>query len=139
MAAQVVIYLMTFCLAPLGVSFFADVGSIVYEMAVSGMRIYGLGFLFAGINIFSAVRMMAYGKGHVSGLITFLRSFALLLLFLILLPQYLGLKGIWLAVPAAELLTAGVALWAFLCLPKREPKRKEKIKFSCNKMRFFLH
>ena len=124
MAAQVVIYLMTFCLAPLGVSFFADVGSIVYEMAVSGMRIYGLGFLFAGINIFSAVRMMAYGKGHVSGLITFLRSFALLLLFLILLPQYLDLKGIWLAVPAAELLTAGVALWAFLCLPKREPKRK---------------
>lgn len=124
MAAQVVIYLMTFCLAPLGVSFFTDVESIVYEMAVSGMRIYGLGFLFAGINIFSAVRMMAYGKGHVSGLITFLRSFALLLLFLILLPQYLGLKGIWLAVPAAELLTAGVALWAFLCLSKREPKRK---------------
>lgn len=120
MAAQIVIYLMTFCLAPLGVSLFAVAGSSVYEMAVSGMRIYGLGFLYAGINIFSAVRMMAYGKGHVSGLITFLRSFALLLLFLVLLPQYLGLKGIWLAVPAAELLTAGVALWTFVCLPKRK-------------------
>ena len=62
--------------------------------------------------------MMAYGKGHFSGLITFLRSFALLLLFLILMPQYLGLKGIWIAVPAAELLTAGIALWALGCLPK---------------------
>ena len=74
MAAQVVIYLMTFCLAPLGVSFFALLCAVAFV--------------------------------------------------LILLPQYLGLKGIWLAVPAAELLTAGVALWAFLCLPKREPKRK---------------
>ena len=87
-------------------------------MAVSGMRLYGLGFLFAGVNIFSAVRMMAYGKGHISGLITFLRSFALLLLFLIILPQVWGLKGIWLAVTAAELLTAGAALWALGCLPK---------------------
>ncbi|MGN0345383.1 MAG: MATE family efflux transporter [Lachnospiraceae bacterium] len=102
---QAMIYLLTFFLAPLGVSFFADAKSVVYELAVSGMRIYGLGFLFAGLNIFSAVRMMAYGKGYVSGMITFLRSFALLLLFLIVLPRCLGLNGIWLAVPAAEIFT----------------------------------
>ena len=49
----------------------------------------------------AAVRMMAYGKGYFSGLITFLRSFALLLLFLTVLPQKFGLTGVWLAVPAA--------------------------------------
>ena len=75
------------------------------------MRIYGLGFLFSGINIFASVRMMAYGKGYFSGMITFLRSFALLLLFLTILPQKLGLTGIWLAVPAAEVLTMLVAVW----------------------------
>ena len=85
--------------------------SPVFPIAVSGMRIYGLGFLFSGINIYAAVRMMAYGKGYFSGLITFLRSFALLLLFLTVLPQKFGLTGVWLAVPAAEVLTLLVAVW----------------------------
>ena len=81
------------------------------------MRIYGLGFLFSGINIFSAVRMMAYGKGYFAGGITFLRSFALLLLFLIVLPQFWGMNGIWLAVPGAEL-TMFVAVLALVFIPR---------------------
>ena len=74
------------------------------------MRIYGLGFLFSGVNIFAAVRMMSYGKGYFSGLITFLRSFALLLLFLAVLPLRFGLTGVWIAVPAAEALTLLVSI-----------------------------
>lgn len=103
--AQVVIYVLTFFGAPFGVALFAQGESAVCDMAVRGMRVYGLGFLFAGFNIFAAVRMMSYGKGHWSGIITFLRSFALLLLFLLILPQKFGLTGVWMAVPAAELLT----------------------------------
>ena len=108
--APLVIYMLTYCFAPLGVSCFVPSASPVFSLAVSGMRLYGLGFLFAGINIFSAVRMMAYGKGHLSGMITFLRSFVLLLLFLSLLPKIWGMTGIWLAVPAAEFLTLFVSL-----------------------------
>ena len=89
----------------------ASPGSTVFDMAVSGLRLYGLGFLFSGINIFAAIRMMTYGKGYISGMITFLRSFALLLLFLTILPRFLELNGIWLAVPGAEILTLIVALW----------------------------
>ena len=107
----IILYLLTYFLAPAGVSCFAEQTSPVFSIAVSGMRIYGLGFLFSGINIFAAVRMMAYGKGYCSGLITFLRSFALLLLFLIVLPMNFGLTGIWLAVPAAEAMTLPVAVW----------------------------
>lgn len=107
--APPVIYALTYFLAPLCVSCFAPSASPVFSIAVSGMRIYGLGFLFAGINIFSAIRMMAYGKGHFSGAITFLRSFALLLAFLTFLPKIWGMNGIWLAVPAAEFLTMSVS------------------------------
>lgn len=96
------LYGATFFFAPLGVHFFADTGSPVYTLAVTGMRLYGMGFLFSGINIFSAIRFMAYGKGHLSGIITFLRSFALLLLFLLTLPDFWGIRGVWLAVPFAE-------------------------------------
>lgn len=107
--APLIIYTLTYCFAPFGVSRFVPTASPVFSLAVSGMRIYGLGFLFSGINIFSAVRMMAYGKGYISGMITFLRSFALLLLFLAFLPQIWGMTGIWLAVPAAEFLTLFVS------------------------------
>ena len=110
-AAPIIIYALTYFLAPAGVSCFTDKSSPVFSLAVSGMRIYGLGFLFSGINIYAAVRMMAYGKGYFSGLITFLRSFALLLLFLTVLPRIFGLTGVWLAVPAAEALTLLVSAW----------------------------
>lgn len=43
-----------------------------------------------------------------AALATFL---GLLLLFLTALPRFLELNGIWLAVPAAEILTPIVALW----------------------------
>lgn len=124
--APVVIYAFTFLLAPAGVSLFAPKSSSVYALAVSGMRIYGLGFLFSGINIFAAIRMMAYGKGEISGMITFLRSFALLLLFLIVLPGFLGIHGIWLAVPVAESLTLILAVVTLLSVPRS--MRTEKIR-----------
>lgn len=60
--APIVIYILTYRLTPLGVSFFSDSTSPVFSLAVSGMRIYGVGFLFSGINIFSAIRLMSYGK-----------------------------------------------------------------------------
>ena len=115
--APLVIYTLTYFLAPIGVSCFAPSESPVFSLAVSGMRIYGLGFLFSGINIFSAIRMMAYGKGLFSGAITFLRSFALLLLFLAFLPKIWGMTGIWLAVPAAEFLTLFVSFPFFHIKP----------------------
>lgn len=115
--APILIYGLIFFLAPFGVSFFAERNNSVYELAVSGMRIYGVGFLFSGINIYSAIRMMAYGKGHFSGIITFLRSFALLLFFLILLPVIFGINGIWIAVPAAEFLTFFVSIVSLIFVP----------------------
>ena len=110
MVAPIVIYILTYSLAPLGVSFFSDSTSPVFSLAVSGMRIYGFGFLFSGINIFSAIRLMSYGKGHLSGLITFLRSFALLILFLTVLPVKFGLYGLWSAMPVAEFLTLFISI-----------------------------
>lgn len=115
--APLIIYTLTYCFAPFGVSRFVPTASPVFSLAVYGMRIYGLGFLFSGINIFSAVRMMAYGKGYISGMITFLRSFALLLLFLAFLPKVWGMTGIWLAVPAAEFLTLFVSFPFFHIKP----------------------
>lgn len=66
--------MLTYFLAPVGVSCFTEQDSPVFSIAISGMRIYGLGFLFSGISIFAAVRMMAYGKGY-SLILTFVALF----------------------------------------------------------------
>ena len=60
--APVLSYALTYFLAPAGVSCFTAKSSPVFSLAVSGMRIYGLVFLFSGINIYATVRMMAYGR-----------------------------------------------------------------------------
>lgn len=108
------LYALTFLSAPVLAGFFAAKGSQVFQLSVRGLRLYGLGFLFCGWNIFSAIRLTAYGQGHRAGLITSLRSFFLLLLFLWLLPRYLGLDGIWLSVPCAEVLTLPVSVFFLL-------------------------
>lgn len=113
--APPVLYIIAYVIAPMGVGFFAESGSDVYRMAIDGMRWYGLGFIFAGLNIFSAIRFMAYGKGHLSGIITFLRSFALLILFLMILPRFWELRGVWLSVPFAEGLTLIVSMGITVC------------------------
>lgn len=72
------LYGLTFLSAPVLAGFFAAEGSHVLALSVHGLRLYGLGFLFCGWNIFSAIRLTACSQGHRAGLITFLRSFFLL-------------------------------------------------------------
>ena len=52
--------------------------------------------------------LLAHRRHH--HFVHFARIF-MLLLFLTVLPRFLELNGIWLAVPAAEILTLVVALW----------------------------
>ena len=109
-AAPPLLYGLAFLSAPLAVSCFAVHGSVVWRLALNGMRLYGLGYLMAGLNIFTAIRLTAYGRGHLSAVVTVLRSFLLLLTFLLWLPTLWGMTGLWLAMPMAELLTILVSL-----------------------------
>lgn len=106
----VFMYAIAFFSAPFAVSFFAALETPVFHLALSGMRLYGIGYLVSGFNIFMAIRLTSYGRGHLSALITFLRSFALLLLFLFLFPSVWGMNGLWLAMPASEGVTVLILL-----------------------------
>ncbi|MEN8077521.1 MATE family efflux transporter [Clostridioides difficile] len=119
LSMALVLYLITFIFAPFAVNFFAEPDSMVFNLAVSGMRLYGIGFIFSGLNIFTAIRFTAYGRGNISAIITSLRSFLLLLLFLLTLPIVLGVNGLWIAVPAAELITVFVTIFLIYRNEKR--------------------
>ena len=47
----------------------------------------------------------AIGNGQVSAIISILRSLVFVVATITVLPKFIGLNGIWLAIPIAELLT----------------------------------
>lgn len=92
------------------VSFFAEKGTSVYEIARKGFLIFPFSFLFCGVNIFTSATFTALSNGKLSAVLSFLRTFGLILVFLLILPEFMGAAGVWLAVPIAELLTMVAAL-----------------------------
>ena len=92
------------------VGIFSAKGTAVYEIARSGFPIFSFSFLFCGLNIFTSAAFTALSDGKRSAILSFLRTFGLITILLITLPKLIGVAGVWLAVPAAELLTMAVSL-----------------------------
>ncbi len=86
------------------VGVFARPSDPVYGLAVSGNRLCTLALFFIGFNIFASSLFTALSNGIVSAILAFSRSFVFMLAAMLLLPAALGVTGIWLANPAAELL-----------------------------------
>ncbi len=93
------------------ITIFAKEGSSVYNIAKNGLSLFGVGFLFMGLNIFTSSLFTALSNGKVSALLSLLRSFVFTAGSIILLPQLLGVNGLWLAVPIAEVLALAIALF----------------------------
>lgn len=84
------------------------------QLTVHGFRLFALCYVFCGINIYASSFFTALCNGALSALISFLRSLLLRGGLVILLPLVLDLDGVWLAVVAAEGLSAAVSaalLW----------------------------
>lgn len=73
--------------------------------ATLGLRLYFLGFLFAGINIIKAGFLSAVGMARESSVISLLRGVVSIVIFVFLLSKMFGIVGVWLAFPVAELFT----------------------------------
>ncbi len=86
------------------VSVFARPDDPVYSLAVTGNRICSAALLFIGFNIFMSGMFTALSNGAVSAVLAFSRSFVFMLITMAVLPAILGVSGIWLATPAAELM-----------------------------------
>lgn len=95
-------------------SIFAPADSAVYDIAVSGFAYFSVGFLFMGVNLFASAFFTALSDGKTASILSVLRTLLFLTAGILLLPQLVGVPGIWLAVPCAEflaLLLSGVLLW----------------------------
>ena len=96
------------------VSVFARPDDPVYDLAVTGNRICIIALFFIGFNIFDSGMFTALSNGVVSAILAFSRSFVFMLIAMLVLPYILGVNGIWLATPVAELMALGLSVSMFL-------------------------
>ena len=82
---------------------FVGYDQALYQLTVRGFQIYAFSFLLCGINIFGSAFFTALNNGLLSAVISFLRTLLFQLVCVLILPVFLGVDGIWLAITAAEL------------------------------------
>jgi len=86
---------------------------------VTGNRICTLALFFIGFNIFASGMFTALSNGIVSAVLAFSRSFVFMLIAMLSLPALLGIRGVWLATPAAELMALALSAGMFMKYRKR--------------------
>ena len=99
--------------APL-VTIFASYDAELFQMTTHGFRLYSLAFLFMGINVWGSAFFTALGNGAVSAIISFFRTLLFQIAVVLVLPVFLGIDGIWLAIVVAELLALIVTVLFFV-------------------------
>lgn len=92
------------------VEIFTPAGSPVYSIASKGFLIFPFAFLFIGFNLFISAMFTALSNGKYSAILSFTRSF-LIASGIIVFPWFLGINGLWVAIPLAELLSLCLAIW----------------------------
>lgn len=100
--------------------FIADQPEII-QMAVQGAHLYSAAFLMNGFNIVQSGYQTALGNAANSALIAGSRGLIFIFLGMALLPEILGISGVWITVPFAEMATVVICI----LLDRREYRKQQ--------------
>ena len=117
--SSVAMILLSFILAKPLSYIFVGYDRELYLMTIRGFYIYSFSFLFAGINIFASSFFTALNNGKISAILSFLRSFILPCLMVMILPSIFALDGIWASLVAAEGIAFFLSLFYLGIMRKR--------------------
>lgn len=125
-ATSIPIFLVSNIFAKEMISIFIIDDKAVLDIAINGLKLFSMCFLLIGINIFISGYFTAIGSGTFSAIISICRAFIFVIILLPMLSKILGLAGIWVTVPIAELLTITLSI-IFLILTRHKTTDKNKI------------
>lgn len=91
---------------------FVDGGN-VFTLTWDGLKLFSPVFLFIGLNVFLSGYFTALGNGFISALISSLRSLILVVVFILILPNIIGVSGVWITMPLAEATTIFIAIYLY--------------------------
>lgn len=92
------------------VAFFVDVSSDAGQIAIEGFPNFAAGIVFYILNVAIIGYYQSIERIRLSTLLVFLRGLIFLVPCFLLLPGILGVAGIWLAMPLAEVLATLILL-----------------------------
>ena len=84
------------------------------QFAHMGMRLYFVGYFFAGINIVAAGYLSATNRPVEASVTSICRGMVAIVVCSLVLSRLFGINGVWAAFPASELLTAVLTLFLLL-------------------------
>ena len=90
------------------------------QFAHMGMRLYFIGYFFAGFNIVAAGYLSATDRPAEASITSICRGMAAIVVCSLVLSRLFGMNGVWAAFPVSELLTALLTLFLLLRRTKTE-------------------
>lgn len=96
------------------VSIFIREGNRAFDIAIKGLPLFSLGYIFIAFNVVSIGIYQSIKKPHVASIFSMLRGFIFLTICFILSPILFGVTGAWLAIAIAEGLTSIILFFYLL-------------------------
>ncbi|MBP1755235.1 MAG: putative efflux protein, family [Firmicutes bacterium] len=84
------------------ISMFLDPSSDTINVAAQGLRIFIIMLPLLGINLIGVAFFQSIARGTLSIILGILRQFIILIPAVLILPQFIGLNGVWAATPIAD-------------------------------------
>lgn len=82
---------------------FVGYDPVLRDLTKHAFRLFAFSFLLAGFNIYTSSFFTALNNGAVSAAISFLRTLFFQTASVLILPLFLEIDGIWLAITVAEI------------------------------------
>ena len=118
LALAAALYLVVFGFTDALVAIFnSENSALMARYAFTGMRIYFIGYLFAGFNIVSSGYLSAVNRPTEASITSISRGVVAIVACSLVLSALFGMNGVWAAFPASEAMT--VVLTLFLLRGKR--------------------
>ncbi len=105
------------------ISLFMDPSSKTIDVAAKGLRIFILMLPLLSINMIGVAFFQSIAKGTVSIILGILRQFIILIPAVLILPQWLGLDGVWAATPIADGIAILITAIVLIGNHRRETKK----------------
>ena len=100
--AGIIIVTVNIFAAPIANVFNSEHIAALTDYAVKGLRIYFIGFIFAGLNIFLSLAFSSMSKAAPAFIISIMRGFVVIIASVFLLSYLFKMTGVWLAFPVAS-------------------------------------
>ena len=88
-------------------------------LTTRAMRLYSICFLFCGFCMFCSSFFTALNNGLISAIASFGRTLVFQIICIFILPLFLGLDGIWISTPVADVLSVALCALMFAVNNKR--------------------